>query len=182
MKTIARFARFGLLTTMTGLAVQLASAGQLFVDQQNLTSISGSWSATLLSPIGQEFVPDRSALDAVELMLANTDTSAPYPADVELNIREDSVLGPVIGTSDPLTMLFGTYGATHFEFQSSVPLTPGRTYVIEIVVFPGGGNIGVGGGWSGTTYTQGRFVVQGEPATGNEDLWFREGSHRRVRR
>jgi hypothetical protein len=182
MKTIARLARFTLFLTIAVPSVRHASASQLFVDQQNLPSISAGWSATYLGPIGQEFVPQYSALESIELMLANTDTSSPFPADVELSIREDSILGTVIGTSDPLSLPFGTSGVAHFEFRSTVRLTPGRTYVIEIVTFPGGGNVGVSGGWSGG-YPQGRLIVAGEPIplTDGSDLWFREGTHRRVR-
>src|SRR5262245_10455206 len=159
-----------------------ALSAQLIPDQENLVTISSGWSAVHLAPIGQEFVSDHPGLDAVELVLANTDMSSPFPADVTINIREDSIAGPVLGTSLPVNLSFPTAAVVQFLFQSSVHTLPRRTYVIEIVVSPGGGNVGVSGGWTGN-YSRGRLILQGEPVpmSDSSDLWLRVGAIRRDR-
>jgi len=168
---------------LCGVSSPALSADQLDPDQENLVAISSGWSAVHLAPIGQEFVSDHPGLDAVELLLANTDMSSPFPADVSINIREESIAGPVLGTSLPVSLSFPTAGVVQFLFQSSVRTLPGRTYVIEIVVAPGGGNVGVSGGWTGS-YSRGRLILQGDPMpmSDNSDLWFRVGAMRRDRR
>ena len=168
---------------LCGVSSPALSADQLNPDQENLVTISSGWSAVHLAPIGQEFMSDHPGLDAVELLLANTDMSSPLPADVSINIREESIDGPVLGTSLPVSLSFPTSGVVQFLFQSSVRTLPGRTYVIEIVVSPGGGNVGVSGGWTGN-YSRGRLILQGDPIpmSDNSDLWFRAGAIRRDRR
>lgn len=167
---------------LCGVSSPALSADQLNPDQENLATISAGWSAVLLAPIGQEFVSDHPGLDAVELLLANTDMSSPFPADVAINIHEESIAGPVLGTSLPVSLSFPMSGVVQFLFQSSVHTLPSRTYVIEIVVSPGGGNVGVSGGWTGS-YSRGRLILQGEPIPMSDysDLWFREGTIRRDR-
>jgi hypothetical protein len=141
-------------------------------DQENVADISASWSACLLAPAGQEFVPERRNLDTVLLMLANSDSMSPYPAEVRVVIREGGIIGTIVATSLPATLRYGFWGVVHFGFASTVHLTPGETYAAEISVKEGGGNVGVGGGAGG--YSRGRAIVGGEAI--GEDLWFREGS------
>lgn len=168
------------VAALCGLYAPAFSADQFNPDQENLVELSAGWSAVHLAPIGQEFLSDRPRLDAVEVFASNTDLSSPFPADVEINIREESIFGEVLGTSVPVSLSFPSSGVVPFYFQSSVHLVPGRAYVIEIVVSPGGGNVAVNGGWT-SSYSRGRLIIQGEPIpmSDNSDLWFREGTFRR---
>jgi hypothetical protein len=59
-------------------------------------------------------------------------------ARLVVNIRESTIYGPILGTSNILQLPEGFYGVTHFTFPSVVPLTPGQKYVIEVVVVAGG--------------------------------------------
>ena len=172
-------ARIGLLCGVIGVGIAMAMAGQFFPDQQNITTVSAAWSAVYLAPIGQEFVPTVTTMNGVELMLSNTDLTSPLPATLFVRVREGAVTGSVLGTSDARILEFGISGVVDFDFPTSVRLAPGGTYVLEIVVEPGGGNVGVSGGWSGD-YTAGRAIVQGEPVPSSDlsDLWFVEGSAR----
>jgi hypothetical protein len=175
-----RFLRIGTSLLLLAVAFMPATmASQLYADQENQVPISASWSAVLLAPIGQEFVPDRPSVDAVELWLANSDSFQPFPVDVTVNIRDGSIVAPVLGTSGTVSIPYATSGVVHFDFPVSVHVRPGGTYVIEIVAAPGGGNLAAGGGWLGR-YSAGRLIIAGEPtpSTGNDDLWFREGPHR----
>jgi len=183
MNKIAKLLSGVLAVVIGAWSAPAALTSQMNPDQENLVVISAGWSAVYLAPIGQEFVPDRRSLDAVELLLANSDTTSPFAADTEVNIREGSILGPVLGSSLPVSLPFGSWGVVQFDFPSSVHLVPGRTYVIDLVVSPGGGNVGVSGGWI-NSYPKGRVIIHGEPCppTDNSDLWFREGTHRRGRR
>ena len=90
--------------------------------------------------------------------------------------------GPIVGTSLPKSLNYGFMGISRFEFAASLPLVAGNTYVIEVVVAPGGGNVALGGGMN--SYGQGRAILAGQPvpASDDSDLWFREGTHRRMRR
>jgi hypothetical protein len=181
MKTIGKLPMGLFVVALCGLSAPAFSADQLNADQENLVALSAGWSAVYLAPIGQEFVSDRSKLDAVEVFASNTDMSSPLPADVAINIREASISGQVLGTSLPVSLSFPSSGVVQFQFQSSVRVVPGRVYVIEIVVSPGGGNVAVSGGWTGN-YSRGRLILQGEPIpmSDNSDLWFREGTLRRA--
>ncbi len=167
-----------LVAAVGGMSTPALLAGQFDVDQQNLVSISAGWSAVYMAPMGQEFVPGRHSLNAVELVLANRDTFSTFPGRVQVNIRDGGILGPILGASLPLDLPFGYYDIAHFVFPSSVRLTPGRMHVIEIVVFPGGGNVCVAGGYG--SYARGRAIIQGVPVppTAADDLWFREGTQR----
>ena len=102
-----------MIVALAGLFSSAVLAAQLFPDQESLVTLSAGWSAVYLAPMGQEFVPQRSSLDAVELTLANTDTSWPFPADVEVNIRADSITGPLLGTSLRITLPFGSSGVAN---------------------------------------------------------------------
>ena len=183
MKNTAKLLPCLLSAVLVGMSAPAVMASQLFPDQENRVAISASWSAVYLGPIGQEFVPDNSTLDVVELFVANVDPSSPFASDLEVNIREGSMAGRVLGTSSPVSAPFGSSGVAHFDFPGSVSLVPGSIYVIELVVPPDGGNVAVGGGWT-SSYLPGCLIVQGQlvPQTDNSDLWFREGTHRHAGR
>lgn len=175
LTALAAFSGF-LFAALGALAAPGVRSGQFLPDQQSSGPISASWSARHLAPIGQEVVPTSNSLNAVELFVANRDTVFPRPNRIQVNIREGAITGTLLATSLPVRVPFGFEGVAHFAFPASVPLTPGRTYVLEIVVLdPNGGNIAVGGG-SGT-YTAGRAIIQAVPVppTSRDCLWFREG-------
>lgn len=176
LTALAAFSGF-LFAALGALGAPSERRGQFFPDQQNLVPMSASWSARHLAPMGQEVVPTSNSLNAVQLMVANRDTVLPRPNRLQVNIRDGAITGTLLATSLPLAIPFGFEGVAHFAFPASVPLTPGRTLVLEIVVLdPNGGNIAVGGG-SGT-YTAGRAIIQGVPvpSTSRDCLWFREGT------
>src|SRR5437867_13442536 len=94
------------VAALCGLYAPAFSADQLNPDQENLVALSAGWSAVYLAPVGQEFVSERSRLDAVEIFASNTDMSSPFPTDVQINIRETSIFGQVLGTSVPVSLSF----------------------------------------------------------------------------
>src|SRR5262245_57938862 len=154
------------------LAPSPAAAQSFVVDQQTVRSSNRGWSFRFLSPIGQSFTPSETSLNAVWLVVGNTDASLPFPATLVVRIRQMTIDGPILGTSTPVLVPFGTDGTvTQFDFPTSVPLTPGLLHVIEVAQVGGDGNgfISGSGGYSG-----GHAIILGQVAT-FEDLWFQEG-------
>lgn len=153
-----------------------AAAGGYIVDQNHDPEIFGEWSIRLLGPTGQEFVPQRSWLNVVELWISHGFVFTEPPADVFVRLREATIDGAVLGTSAAVTLFDGHFAPVQFDFATPVELTPGHTYVIEAAVVdaPGSGNPLIGGG-DNPTYAPGRAVLNGNPSEAN-DLWFRTGA------
>ena len=125
-----------------------------------------------LQPLGQSFTPTLSSVGFIRLGLLDGHSGNGLGATMDILLRSDSITGPIIGTSDSVTMpdRYGNY--TDFIFSTPVAVKPGETYYFQPVVesgdswaiisvysflFPGG-----------TGYYNGK-------ANANFDLWFREG-------
>ncbi len=120
------------------------------------------------SPMGQEFTPDSTILEIVQLHMHNYDTS---PTHLSVNILADSITGTLVGSSS-LTILPADFDGTATFLFYPVPLEPQHLYVFEIVLISG--SAGVYGPSSGSPYPGGRTILSGVPYE-NIDLWFREG-------
>src|SRR5205085_11212794 len=86
-------------------------------------------------------------------------------------IRDASITGGVLATSRVITI--GPQppsGPTRFGFSSTLSLTPGSRYVLQLVGDGMGWNIFHG---SGAAYGGGNAIIGGSPS--DDDLWFREG-------
>jgi hypothetical protein len=155
----------------------LAACGQgTFVyDQQSVTNDTkggeGVPTIQLSQPIGQSFTPTLSTVGFIRLFLIDT-TFNGLGADVNVNLRSDSITGPIVGSTVPVFMPDGFGGRTNFFFATPVPVTPGATYFFEPVVQSGDlwgivddPNYHYDGG------TAFGFGVPQPPF----DLWFREG-------
>ncbi|NIM18700.1 MAG: hypothetical protein GTO51_00395 [Candidatus Latescibacteria bacterium] len=117
-------------------------------------------------PVGQEFVPNISALDIVQVWL-----EVDSPADLIVNIRSGTITGPIEGTSEVLTFPGRFNGIATFEFER-VDLVPQEMYVIELVQ-QSGQNCLIGYRRE-ANYPYGRFILNGTPWE-YDDAWFREG-------
>ena len=127
-------------------------------------------SIPIFSPIGQEFVPEFNSLNVVELFTSDFNSGA---ETLLVNVREGDIFGPIVGTSDSV-VASDFDGVTRFNFEEIVPLNPGETYVIDVVL-ESGSNWGIGSsGGPFSTYPDGNQILNGEPQP-NNDLWFREG-------
>lgn len=139
-------------------------------------------------PLGQEFRPQQTGLDTVELDL--TSAVSGQSAMAYVNVRQGAIDGQVAGTSGlteiPASSVSGPepppLQVISFRFPGVVPLAPGDTYVIELV--PTNGRIGIllwGGDNLGDPYPDGRAIAGGVPwdaaatGLGAADFWFREG-------
>ena len=133
-------------TLMLGaLALLLGCAGQaradFIVDQSFLWGPGESvgYDPYDRSPVGVIFVPTLSSVNHVQIVL--------YPfrgfagqATMHVLIRQDTIQGPILGTSSETTIPAGRayyitppLPLTDFTFANAVSLTPGHPYVIQAV-------------------------------------------------
>ena len=112
-----------------------AADGIAIVDQTHIVSypIYGThFSIQILSPVGQSFTPTLPGLDVVELWTEDFANGNGLGSELYVNIREATIDGPILGTSDILELgdnhpfnQFPFSIATHFTFPSFISLTPG---------------------------------------------------------
>jgi hypothetical protein len=122
-------------------------------------------------PVGQSFVPSLSSVGFIQFELFDGNPNNGLGATLYVNIRSNSITGPLISSTSPVYMpeTPSGGGVTNFFFPTPVAVSPGTTYFFEIVVQSGDiWRVNSAGSYpSGTAYYQGTpfpFV-----------LWFREG-------
>ena len=128
----------------------------------------------------QSFVPALNSLGVVELQLNDQSPGNGLGVDLAVNIRLGTLAGAIVGTSDVLTRSdqpTASIQLFHFDFSSAVALTPGLTYVLEIVKVSGFEDSAAF--FSGTgipdSYAPGSAFIFGTPFAHSRDLWFQEG-------
>jgi len=120
---------------------------------------------------GQSFTPRLNTVGFVSFELISA-LARPNGAVVAVNLRADSIIGTILGTTDPISMPPGTSGNPDFVFSLPVPVTPGTTYYLEPFVLSGD-NYFIGASDS-YNYAGGSAIYNGIPSP-TSDLWFREG-------
>ncbi len=137
--------------------------------------------------LGQEFKPTQSSVSFVDLVIADAGSDIGPGANFLVKIHAGTIGGTVLGTSATAfvpdnTNITGTTNYTHFTFASPVAVTPGSTYVVEVVqtgsIVPGNSNfmLTADNPNGADVYTGGRAIIHGTPVTTNMDFLFREGS------
>jgi PEP-CTERM motif len=158
---------------------RVLSQGTLVYDQQSVPNdnIGADASSTIQqgTPIGQSFTPTFSSLQFVRIYLIDHNPGNNIGATVSLNLRTDSITGPIASSTDAVFMPdgfgSGSSGITTFLFPTAVAVTPGTTYFFDINL-QSGDTWDVGQYFYG--YQGGTAFYQGAPFV-NHDLWFREG-------
>jgi PEP-CTERM motif len=150
--------------------------GTFIYDQQSATSqsIDGGTPIEEGQPMGQSFTPGLSSVGFVQLEFLNPLPGNSLGATVYVNLLADSITGPVIESTAPVTMPAGTVIET-FLFSTPASVTPGTTYYFQPEVVQPGSN----DPWSIDVseffnYSGGSLYAQGT-ADPSLDLWFREG-------
>jgi hypothetical protein len=138
------------------------------------TSRAGWWSIRTLGSIGQTFRPSFAGLDAIELWTEDQwdDECSGAGARLQVNVRESTIDGPLVGSSFPVVLPDCFKGVTLFGFPSLITLTPDAVYAIEVIV-TSDDNWGVVWQQEPDAYGRGKAVVMG--ATADADLWFQAG-------
>lgn len=151
------------------------SQGTFIYDQQSVPNdTTGGEGAPVIQangPVGQSFTPLLPGVGFVRLFLFDLSLNG-IGATIFLNLRSDSMTGPILGSTQPVFMADGFTGRTNFFFPTEVAVSPGTTYIFELVVQSGDN-------WrviddSQFNYPGGTAFGQGLPAP-PFDLWFREG-------
>lgn len=152
------------------------SQGTLQYDQQSATMPVGpdlTIDIQSYEPVGQSFVPSLTSVGFVQLELFDGQPNNGVGATLYVNLRSDSITGPIVSSTSPVFMpdtpLGG--GVTNFFFSTPAIVTPGTTYFFEVVVQSGDM-------WRvndiGNSYHSGRAYISGI-AQQFDSLWFREG-------
>jgi len=123
------------------------------------------------TPFGQSFTPAFSAVGFVRMKLYDTNPNNGLGATLFVNLRTDSITGPVLGMTAPVTLADGFENVVNFFFPAPVSVASGTLYYFEAVVQ-------TGDLWKADTrpynYPGGTLISLGLPISGS-DLWFREG-------
>lgn len=144
-------------------------------DQSNIQLLEPYYYNVYHGPMGQEFVPQLHALDAVELQFGDASCSGQGSVGgyVQVRIRETSVSGKILGTSAENHFVNCFSGTVRFDFPEYITLVPGKKYVIEPLYISGNHCVMyVDNG--GASYSPGNFIMNGT-IDHEKDLWFREG-------
>jgi hypothetical protein len=152
--------------------------GSFLFDQQSSanetpTPGAGITIQTIAAPYGQSFTPLLTGIGFVRLNLDDKQPGNGVGATLYVNLRSDSIGGPILSASTPISLLDGFAGPATFFFPTEVPLTPGTAYFFQPVVQAHGDLWGVLGG-EGFDYPGG-YMWRGGQAVFQSDYWFREG-------
>ncbi|HLX72913.1 MAG TPA: PEP-CTERM sorting domain-containing protein [Verrucomicrobiae bacterium] len=134
-----------------------------------------TWNVTEGNPIGQEFTPTLTSLNFVDLYTQDFNFAKGATGGVvSVEIRSQTINGPILGTSTADSLPGGFDGITRFNFTTPVALHPGSMDVIEIV-HDSGDDWGVGIITpNNPPYPGGQWILQGSRET-EGDMWFDEG-------
>ncbi len=154
--------------------VSASAQGTFIYDQQSSTEANLGEAAVVIQssqPIGQSFTPTLSSVGFIRLYLIDATVNG-IGATVFLNLRTDSITGPILGFTDSVTMSDSFSGTADFSFSTPVQVTPGTAYYFQPVVQSG--DTWRVAAHNGFNYTGGTAFYFGQPAP-SSDLWFREG-------
>jgi hypothetical protein len=152
--------------------------GTFVFDQQSSDESNGGSSANVIQnaqPTGQSFTPALNGIGFVRLNLFDENRNNGIGAVVYVNLRSDSITGPIIDSTAPVALpdTFGlvTNGFVTFRFGSNVPLQSGTQYYLQPVV-QSGDQWGILAG--AFNYAGGAEWAFGAPSA-TADYWFQEG-------
>jgi hypothetical protein len=113
------------------LSLSAQGQGTFVYDQQSVTSdaLSGSGGDILhLSPIGQSFTPSFDSVGFIRLeILGGGPPPGGESAIFSVNLMSDSMTGPVLGSTEPVTMPPRGPAPTTFFFPTPVTVIPGQS-------------------------------------------------------
>jgi hypothetical protein len=151
--------------------------GTFIYDQQSATNEGqpnygdGAGIQGLLPSTGQSLTAGLTGIDFIRLIFDDANPDDGAGATIYLNLRSDSITGPTLGSTAPVSMINGFRGTRNFFFQSTISLTPQTTYYFDLVFVSGGP-------WNTIiephTYPGGEASFRGSHTPGG-DYWFREG-------
>jgi len=166
-----------LLVVVTLLPLLASAQGTFVYDQQSSDESNGGSGFNFIQnaqPTGQSFTPSLNGIGFVKFNLFDQVRNNGTGAVIYVNLRSDSITGPIIDSTAPVTLPdnFGMpTGYVTFVFPSNVPLQPGVKYYLQPVV-QSDDQWGIFAGTFG--YDRGELYAFGIMST-TTDYWFREG-------
>jgi hypothetical protein len=144
-------------------------------DQSNIHLLEPYYYNVYQGAMGQEFVPQLHALDAVELQFGDASCSGLGSGGgyVQVRIRERSLEGKILGTSTDNHFVNCFNGTVRFDFPNYIAVVPGKRYVIE-PVYVSGNHCLMYVDNGPAAYAKGNLIMDGT-IDREKDLWFREG-------
>jgi hypothetical protein len=158
----------------------LAALGQgtMIYDQQSATNRSVSGGGVpfqVEQPAGQSFTPALSSVGFVQFEFYDPNPGNGLGAMVYVNLRADSLSGPILGSTDPVSMPDGfSAGVTNFFFGTLVGVMPGQRYFLQPVLADGESQWSIAAG--PFPYASGTLFEFGSPDPNGYNAWFREGT------
>jgi hypothetical protein len=152
----------------------IQAQGTFFYDQQSSDESQLGGGAVIIQasqPLGQSFAPSLAQVGFIRLYLSDAAFDG-LGATIRVNLRTNSVSGPILGVSDPVFVSDRFIGPINFFFPSMVSVTPEAPYYFQPEVVSGG-NFQLYA-YNSFGYPRGNAFYQGVQQTVN-DLWFREG-------
>ena len=158
----------------------VAAAPILFIDQQNLVGSAFGGASAPDFLLGQSFTPSRNGIDSIELNIS----ILAFPAQMRIALLDgvvglDGLQGPVIGTTETLTITETSLHKFRFDFPTTVPLTPGNRYVMRFEPIGANSNpqIEINTGFPPNPYPGGQTLQSHLPTSSfaDRDFVFAEG-------
>lgn len=157
----------------------VAGQGTFLYDQQSAledAQAEGAADIQALQPMGQSFTPNLPTVGFIRLWLGDGVQNNGLGATVYINLRSNSIVGPVFASTQPVQMPDnfgrGARGFADFIFSTPASVTPGVTYFFQPIVQSG--DLWVAGSDAHYAYAGGTAFANGL-ASPDFDLWFREG-------
>ena len=163
--------------TLLLLCLSVCGQGTFFYDQESSMDETafqhgaGGTIQQIPTPFGQSFTPTIAAVNFIRLNLNDNSPNNGLGATLYVNLRTNSIGGPLLASTMPVTLTNGFTGVANFFFSSSVQLTPNEIYYFEPVVQSGDLWNAISGEYN---YPGGTAFYQGLALSGG-DYWFREG-------
>src|SRR5664279_1492038 len=125
----------------------LAAHGQgtFIYDQSSATNqgFGGGYAFQQEQPFGQSFTPSLTSIGFVQMEFISGPPQL-GGATVYVNLRADSISGPILSSTVPVFMPYPfAHGITNFFFPTPVAITPGTTYYLQPVVQSGNSQWGL---------------------------------------
>jgi hypothetical protein len=150
--------------------------GTFVYDQQSSTNEAFSAATEVIQqvpqPFGQSFMPALASVGFIRLQFGDLEPGNGRGASVYVNLRADSLTGPILASTTLVALPDRFMGATNLYFAIPVPVTPEVTYYFDprvqsgdLCAITGRGDLG---------YPRGNLFIGGS-AIEYADLWFREG-------
>jgi hypothetical protein len=103
--------------------------GAFIYDQQSANETTGGGGAVAIQvnePIGQSFTPALSSVGFIRLFLSDNGFNS-VGATVYVNLRTNSITGPLLSSTDPVFMPDRFSGYTNCIFVTPLAVVPGVT-------------------------------------------------------